>query len=417
MQRLFLISIFSVVGAVSFAQDSAQSVLKKITVKPYGYFNVSTIYETTKSNGGDVAAWAVSPDLTDEHHVCFIDPRSSRFGVVLNAPGIPAWKGSYVKGVVEVDFQGAYSLRSKSALLFRKGFIEIGDAKTQILIGQDWEALSPLAPTMLDYPAGDGGGNAGYRRAQIRLTHKLSMTEKTALTFQAAVADNTMRDGIGLTGITTEVASFPTVEGRLALSLGNPPKPFVLGVSGHYGQQQMDYAVSSGLIAGGTAPLHKDYESYSLNVDLCWPINKWLTLKGEWFTGNNLASIEAGILQGIDLGTKETVRSTGGWAAMTVQCTKNIQCNFGYLEDNPKNEDLLGGTTLAGTSRTYTQSMFGNFLYNWDSHLMTGLEISHWHTDWQKYTFPNLNTGTPGELVTLRPGDLWRFEFTVRYSF
>lgn len=385
--------------------------IKNITFTPYGFVNVSAVYENQKTTPGDFAIYALSPDMED-NDAFYLDPRSSRFGVCINAPGIKAWENSAVKAVFEVDFQGAYSLRTKSALLFRKAFVEVGTPKLRLMAGQDWEVISPLYPSSLNYAAASAAGNIGYRKTMLRYAQDIPLSSKTALLIQCAAVDNVLRDGIGYQGITPTLASFPVGEARMAFAwdMLEVNNKLVLGVSGHYGQQRFDVTAES---------KKQIFDTWSLNLDLNLPLGKKFLLQGECFVGANLSSFDGGILQGVDLLGMNTIGDRGGWVNLNYTPKNNIKFNLGYTVDDPSDKDLTGGVSPAKggvyISRTYNQSVYANANYFWNKQLMTGVEVSNWQTDWQQYK-PATET-TPAEITSMAAGNSWRAELVVRYTF
>lgn len=380
----------------------------KFTLTPYGYINLSASYESEKSSVGDFCVYANSPDL-DGGAGFHIDPRSTRIGLKIDGPGVGGWSGSKTEGVVEVDFQGTYTLRNRSSLLLRKAYVSVSDKTTRFLAGQDWEVVSPLYPKTLNYTAGAGVGNVGYRRAMLRVDHCFKrLGGSNDLTFQFALADNVLRDGFNVGNVTPHAGSWPVLQGRVAYSFGKGRfqhgRPIELGFSSHLGEQRFEYTESQGRA-------RKHFKTWSLNVDLDLPITERLGFQMEYFYGDNLGTIEGGILQGIDLARGDTIRAQGGWAGVQYRWTKRMESNFCYLIDDPKNRDLVSGNAANNLSRTYSHCFFVNVLYNWSEALMTGLEVSFWRTNWQKY-----DPGS-GTITSLRPGRPVRYEFVTRYTF
>ena len=74
----------------------------------------------------------------------------------------------------------------------------------------------------------------------------------------------------------------PTFQGRAGFTFPSPLgyKKTTVGVSGHWGEEEFDSAAATGA--------HSDVESWSVNLDVQQPVNEWLTIKGELFSGENL---------------------------------------------------------------------------------------------------------------------------------
>ncbi|MDR2641624.1 MAG: hypothetical protein LBC74_02395 [Planctomycetaceae bacterium] len=372
----------------------------KIKITPYGYINLSASYETHRTVTGDYVVYANSPDI-DSDSGYNVDPKSTRLGLKLDGAGISSWSGSKSEGAIEFDFQGAYTSRNRGGLLLRKAFFSISDGRTKLLAGQDWEIISPLYPKTLNYTAGACVGNVGYRRAMLRVDRQFDLCNSDNVLTQFGITDNVFRDD---NSVSPASSSYPIIQGRLAYSWGKGcfehGKPIVLGVSSHFGEQRFTF--------GGNK---KNLETWSFNVDLDLPLTKRLGFQMEYFIGENLATIEGGILQGVDIARRDTIRSQGGWMAFMYQATKKTQINFCYMIDDPFNKDVVSGNSNNNRSRNYSHCLFVNVLYNWSDSLMTGFEIDFWRTHWQIYDSSS-KTITP-----LTPGTPTRYEFTVRYTF
>lgn len=412
------------------------------TITPYGYVNLSLSYDSQKANSGDYCAFVYSPDQ-DDASACQVDAKSSRFGFLIESPGIPGWRNSKTQGYFEFDFQGPLSVRSRPGFMMRKAYVAVSDKNTKLLAGQDWEVISPLFPKTLNYTAGAAVGNNGYRRAMLKLEHRFDLTQSTDLLFQFALADNVLRDASGVSWCSVAVGRWPVLQGRVAYAfaknrhykdLGLPcdtsacqePNcgvggesacapctdagakldPITLGFSAHLGEQRFDFRDAA---PGGSG---REYiKTWSLNADLDIPVSRRLRFQAEYFLGENLSGVEGGIMQGVDVYRREAIRSQGGWAGIQYLLTKKLQTNVCFLIDDPFNDDLLGGSDSTGQSRTYNHCLFTNLLYNWTPALMTGFEVSFWRTHWQQYD------ATTGVVSALQPGKSTRLEFVTRYTF
>ncbi|MDR1960186.1 MAG: hypothetical protein LBQ54_14270 [Planctomycetaceae bacterium] len=391
----------------------------RFTFTPYGYINISTSYETQRTMNGDYALYSRSPDLDGGGHSGFhVDPKSSRLGLKIAGPDFNWCCRSIKTGALfEVDFQGNInSTRNRPGLLFRRGFLDFSTPNTRLLIGQEWEVISPLIPQSLSYVPGSCTGNLGYRRAQIRLERTRNWTHDFSTITQLALCDN-VPDVIDGVGLNTANAGWPMVQGRIAASFWKNPainnKPVTLGLSGHIGEMRYDYDYSTYSID------HQKQETWSANLDLEAPVTRKLTFSSELYTGANLASSLGGINQGIDLYSRQggafdprAAKAVGGWANLTYKMTKKFQLNGGYaIEDMP---DMIASAHRGGdnfTARTRNQIIYLNGVYNWTDGFMTGLEVSQWKTDWQNYN------STPGIISPLEPGKTTRIDLLIRYTF
>ncbi len=374
---------------------------------PYGYFSVSTIFESARTKGTDYACYVLPPESQGEPAFT-VDPKSSRLGMKVEGPKFHYWPEATLTGLVEVDFQGQYVIKNKPGLLFRRGFIEIGDDYTSFKFGQDWEVIAPLVPKMLNWAAGAAVGNLGYRRGMFEIDRNVELSPTFGYEWQFGLCANLTNDFNTVSSVSPDPSGWPVFEGRIAGVFGyrDGPcaMPITLGAFGHIGEQMFDFTV------GGTTYDDVPERTWSFGCDLDLPITQRLTLQGEFFTGENLSTFFGGIFQGVDLLTRESIRSTGGWAAFNYECSKRWKFNVGFLIDDPHNGDVHM-TSPSGTSILYNHAYFANCLYFWNDAFFTGLEVSQWKTHWQTY-----DTGT-GDTRRLDPGNSTRFEFVARYLF
>ncbi len=393
----------------------------KFTITPYGYVNLSAAWESQRTAAGDYCVYAQSPELNpaSDRSAFYVDPRSSRIGTRIDGPGFDCWSESYSRGVFEIDFQGAYQSRNRSGFLLRKAFVEIGDKRTKFLFGQDWEIVAPLYPNIFNYPAGSGSGNIGYRRAMIRMDHTVPFGCDSSGLFQFAICDNTVRDYVNNAATDPRITAsgWPILQARFAWAFGEKTfshgLPVTIGVSGQIGEQKGDFGPSV-LPAGQGVEYGKSLPTWVVCLDFDIPVTQKLRLQAEIYDGENLSNLEGGIIQGVDMVRRDTIRCRGGWGAVMYQWTKKMKTNVGYAIEDPYNQDLLGTAVVGNgayyTARTYNHSIFGNVMYNWTEAFMTGVELSQWKTNWQKYT-PNVGTEYQ------KPGEPFRIEFVTRYTF
>ena len=130
------------------------------------------------------------------------------------------------------------------------------------------------------------------------------------------------------------------------------------------------------------------------------PIRPRFGVQGEFFTGSNLGTFFGGIGQGVDVGTpafpgsRDPIRSTGGWFDVWFDWTADLHSHAGYSIDDPFNEDVTVG-------RTYNAFVFGNVTYDLTKQFLVGLEVTFWKTLW----------------VNALPGESVSTSAVVKYSF
>ena len=357
---------------------------------PYGTLWGSMLYATDRTSPGPYTLYVFSEaDQGEDSFV--IDTRRTRLGMDVTGPPIPLFHNAASGGRVEIDFHGAFAVENKPGVLLRHAYGEVKNEQFRLLAGQTFDVVSPLFPGVLNYSVGWGGGNIGYRRAQVRLERYLQLTSNSTWTNQFSLNQNIVSDFSAVTGVTPESSGWPLLEGRTALTIddfGPYRLPMTVGVSGHIGSQSFDFRFPQ--IAA------EDYEvkTWSGNVDFRMPVTPWFGVQAELFTGDNLGTFLGGVVQGVDLIGRNAIRSSGGWMELWYDWTDTLHSHLGYGIDDPRDTDITIG-------RTYNSFLFGNVIFDITKKMNVGMEITNWRTEYR--------TTVPGDSVT--------FEFSGQYAF
>jgi len=283
-------------------------------------------------------------------------------------------------GLIEMDFYGNYADENKAKIQMRHAYLQINwpDDNFSILAGQTSDVFSPLNPSTLNYTVLWDSGNIGYRRPQIRLTKNVPLDNRTQLKLQGAVARTIGRNS-ALTGSETgEDAGFPTLQGRAGLTFPSlAGKSTTIGFSGHWGQEQYDVAATGA---------RNIFDSWSVNLDVEQPVNKWMTIKAELFSGENLNTYFGGIGQGLRevknssnvvINHANEIASKGGWIAASLGPWDKWKSNIGAGLDDVDSIDVNTG------DRILNSCIFGNLIYSVNDNTDIGLELSHWRTEYK----------------------------------
>lgn len=383
--------------ATGFTWPELQTEMKKLAwtkgdfkIVPYGFINVSTVYESQPTTTGEYALYVDSPS-TRRGHVMHIDAKTSRLGLDVTGPLPPLVTDAKLGGKVEIDFQGPYLTRSDGSILFRQAYVDLKNEEYRWLFGQTWEVLSPLYPNCLLYVPAAGGGNLGYRRCQFRGERYCDYGDDFLLTLQGSLNTNIVSDFPRDPLISGNHSGWPVLEARVATTLGERKGPDALpitfGVSGHLGEQTFDFY-------GPNPEDDVPERTWSVCADVKIPITKRFGMAAEVFHGQNLSAYMGGVLQGVDRNTRRGIRSTGGWIDVWYDWTPELHNHWGYAIDDPLNVDVTVG-------RNYNQFLFTNVMYDVTKNLMAGIELTVWKTVW----------------VNQAPGESNRIEAVVRYSF
>lgn len=227
------------------------------------------------------------------------------------------------EGQVEVDFFGG-----DHGVRLRHAWAAIHTSrKTEVLIGQTWDLLSPLYP--LASPATNlwFAGNTGGFRPQVRVTHMPSDRVRIAVAIagHGAVDGTTGADLDGDGAVDGEDGARPMGQ-WLVEARGE--KGGRLGVWGHLAREAID---------GGHVT------SYSIGGHFHLPIGKGSAMLGEITHGRDLTAIGGGTGRGIDLARRRGVRSTSGWLELTTSLSRRVLFGAGTALDFARAADLQVG--------------------------------------------------------------------------
>jgi len=247
---------------------------------------------------------------------------------------------------------------NSNQIRFRLLYADLNFPSHSWRIGQAWDIFSPLNSTTFN-TNGDFrfGGNAGYRRPQVRWT---SSSDQSRFTGQLSVNANlAMTDGQN----SGEDSGYPVLMGRLAYGFaGGGEKKATVGVSGVWGKEEVDGLVD-------------DADQYALGLDLDLPISEKISFMGEIQSGKNTDAYKFG--EGINLTTGNEIGTTSGWGQILYRIDeKYLFAGYLGIEDidsgDLNNGDREGNTVLAV-----------HFRYDFLKVCAVGFEYEHFDTSYK----------------------------------
>jgi len=355
------------------AEANKKPVWSNLDIQLYGYIKADASYDTSRTTTGNYVVWVDRENAKDNDNEFNLTANQTRLGMKITGP---QEDGMIASGRAEIDFYGG-GAENKAKIQMRHAYLKLDwpDERFNIIAGQTSDVISPLNPSTLNYTVLWDGGNIGYRRPQIRLTKGFAISRDVDLTLEGAIARSIGDDETSSVAgqKSGEDSGFPTFQGRASLTF---PwfgyKPTTIGVSGHWGEEEYDNTSAT--------TSDEEFDSWSFNIDMTQPINEWLTIKGEYFTGENLDTYFGGIGQGVrtDGATPTTylekISSTGGWFAAGLGPWGKYRFNVGMGIDNVDRNDVNAG------QRTLNRAIFGNIIYSINKNTEVGFELSHWRT-------------------------------------
>jgi hypothetical protein len=156
-------------------------------------------------------------------------------------------------------------------------------------------------------------------------------------------------------------------------------KPMTLGVGGLWGREESTHADSLGALTV------YDLDQTGIAVDAVIPLGDMLTLKGQYFTGKNLAQYLGGIGQGIaEVPVAEArnyepveIEASGWWAQLTVTPSDVVSFNVGAGMDDP---EIPEGDIENNLDKNTTY--YGNVMWTVVPSAVVGAEYAMFETEY-----------------------------------
>lgn len=342
------------------------------SIVPYGFVRFDGIFDDSRMNSVQSASWVQSEtDDAENDKELSLHPRLSRFGFDIQPVEVD--EGVTASGKIEIDFQAGGSSESRPALRMRHAYAQFAmQSGVELLIGQNWELISPLMPSANSDALMWNAGNAGDRRPQIRLTFRPKVSGDSKIRLAGALGmpnaiNNQDADGNGqLDGLD---AAVPIVQ---LLAEVSTPK-VTLGGWFHYGVDKLntksgDEEVNSMLVGGHVKAA----------------LSEKVSVQGEAFFGQHASDVRAGIGQSLvpdpdDPSVPMELATVGGWAEVGIQATKAYKVVLGASMDKPNEDDL------DGLSEARTSNMTAFFVNQWKMWNRTtfGVDYVFWKTEYK----------------------------------
>jgi hypothetical protein len=262
---------------------------------------------------------------------------------------------------------------SRAIPRYRHAFLQMTWGSHSLLAGQNWDVISPLFPTVNADTLMWNVGNMGDRRPQLRYSYepKAGLNVRTAIGLTGAIdnldADNnSVPDG--------EASQVPNLQGRLGYTTANGK--VLVGASTHYARMRTDSPV------GGRT----NFDSQSIGVDFDLRLTPSVSVKGEAWTGSNLADFRGGVGQALNVALGREIDSHGGWVELGIRRNK-YGFWIGYLMDDPDDRDVPG-SGVTQNSAWYVTNQF-----RVAPPVTAGIDYIYWRTKYK-----GVNDGTDNRL-------------------
>jgi hypothetical protein len=319
-------------------------------------------------------------------------PRLTRMGVDYFGEPIEALGGARVSGRFETDFltidpdpnPGVPNVESRQLIRLRLAYVQVQKGGFTFLIGQDWDIIAPLLPTINDNTTMWNAGNLGDRRPIMKILYDWKVSDNTVVQIQNGIylpdaINNRDLDNNGFRDAEDKV--LPGYQGRLGVITQSwvCGEKIIGGVWGAYAESHTNTPIG---LSRRTA-----FNSSVVGCDLRLPIVAGLTFQGELFTGRDLDDLRGGAGQGVNTFLGREVAASGGWCELVARPCTWYQAAVGITTDNPVNGDVVGipNGVNANGGRTKNGAWYVSNRFFLGKGLTVGADYTSWTTDYLAY--------------------------------
>jgi len=292
--------------------------------------------------------------------------------------------GSRTSADVNFDFAGGFPDAPNGTWMgivrMRTATVRLDWANTSIVAGQDRLFFAPLAPTSLTTlatPALSYSGNLWAWTPQVRVEHRVVLSDSSSLSFQGGILDSVTgekpHDSFERYPSWGEQSGQPAFASRVSWSHRMFGQDFTVGVGGYYGRQDWGFS--------------RKVDGWAGTADLTLPLGKRLEFTGEFYRGRAVAGLAGGIGESVLLNgsfgapgtTIRALDSMGGWAQLKFKVKPNFEINGAFGSDNPFAGELrrYHAHTIYPGSYTRNLSPLVNFIYQIRSDILFSTEYRY----------------------------------------
>ncbi len=327
---------------------------------------------------------ATAPDVPGTSGAFAGSLRQSQIGIEVFGPDVA---GAHTSANVKFDFAGGQADTQNGAVMgivrLRTGTVRFDWANTSIIAGQDSLFFAPLVPTSLAtiaIPALSYSGNLWIWTPQIRVEHRVALSDDSSLLLQAGILDSLTgdypnpEDRVPSEG---EQSGQPGYAARVAWSHHAFGRDLTVGLGGYYERQNWGFG--------------RSVDAWTGTMDVTVPLGKYFDFTGEFYRGRGIGGFGGGVGQSVVLSGPEmdpatTIRglnSLGGWVQLKYKPRANFEVNFALGDDNPfagqlRNNPATEAYYGALLSRNFTP--FVNFIYHVRSNVLFSAEYRRLQT-------------------------------------
>lgn len=350
-------------------QAEAPPMRARWPVKFYGYVKFDLSWDSSRTTPGNFVRWATPDNAAGgDDDQMNITARQTRLGFQFQGPSTDDLT---TRALIETDFYGPGSNEYVGTLRMRRAFFELRWKKHDfnILAGQEWDLVGagtrPLVAPTVKLAGLFWSGDVGLRKPQLRFTKGFKVGEEKKIELSIAFARFLGSSPVTTGQVDTGAdAGWPNIQGAVGYigTLWVPKQKARIGLFGHYGQEEYDFAGTSNT---------RDFDTWSAGLYVHLPLLKWLSLRGEGWIGENMGQYVGGIGQGVNAGSLEEIGAVGGYAALLFGPFDALRFNLGAGIDDPFGSDLNAG------NRNENLIVFGNVFYDVNAAATVAFELMY----------------------------------------
>lgn len=313
--------------------------------------------------------------------------RQSQIGIEAFGPRIG---GARTSASINFDFAGGFPQATVNGetmgiMRLRTGAIRFDWQNTSLVAGQDRLFFVPNSPTSiatLAVPALSYAGNLWSWTPQVRVEHKVPLSDSTSLLLQMGMLDSLSgdvqpKDVQAANPSWGEQSGQPAYAARVGWTHSLHGQDLTLGAGGYYGRQFWGYG--------------RNVDGWASTIDVSIPLTKSISLSGAYYRGRAVAGLWGALGQDVVMSGSlfnpnsviKGLDSTGGWMQLKFKPRENFQINAAYGEDNPFASELdkfPNTHSYTGYLYTHNQSPLVNFIYQFRSDVEISVEYRHLRT-------------------------------------
>ena len=299
----------------------------------------------------------------------------------------PDIAGAHTSANVKFDFAGGFAGISNGFSMglvrLRTGIVRFDWSNTSIIAGQDSLFFAPLYPTSLAslaVPALAYSGNIWNWTPQLRIEHRIRLSDDSRLLLQAGILDSLSGEiPSGYTRYATagEQSGQPAYAGRISWSRTFGGQELTYGVGGYYARQNLGFG--------------RNVDGWAGITDLTMPFGRFFSLSGEFYRGRATGGLNGGIGQSIlasgYLGDPATtvrgLDSMGGWVQLKFKPTAKFEVNGAFGQENPFAGELRrfpASPTVYNALLSRNRTPLVNFVYQPRSDVLFSVEYRRLET-------------------------------------